>query len=130
MKTDSMKQFLIRLALEGSIYDNPDLVKAVMDFKLKNLSGSDAAKRNGIKHRNTVYRAAAHVDKIGLMVETIAPLMGFSWLYAQDRASDNKDYFKVVPVNPTQWRALCCGEIKERNQINLFVKINDSFIPL
>lgn len=130
MKTDAMKRFLIHFILAKSKYNDPSVIQAVEDFKLNGLSGLDAAFKNGIKHRNTVYRAASHYDKIVSMVEEVAPVMGFNWLYALNCNDPQSSYFKVIPSGQSEWVSLCDGEPVDRKKIKLFIKSQDGFIPL
>ena len=129
MRGTAAKRFLIEFILGESKYNNAEIIGAVIDFKVGGLSGIDAATRNGVKHRNTVYRATKHYDKIVGLVEGSALAMGLNWLYA-NRKGKADDCFKVVPIDESSWLSLSDGLEFDRSEINLFVKVQDRFIPL
>lgn len=123
------ERYLIETLMPLTSYSDPATIRALIDYRINGLSGIKAADLHGLPHRNTVYRANVHYDRIKKIVLDIIPALGFNLLFAKERGAIDQP--KEVRVSPNGLWSFTEGDGSyETACLDFFVKLGDRFEQL
>lgn len=123
------ERFIIESIMSLTNYSDRSIILALIDYKLNGLSGDQAAKKHGLHHRNTVYRADAQLKNIERRIFEIIPNLGFTVLYAK-AVGDPGDPQVVTMDDQGKWSFIGVEGVHEQSSLVFFVKVGNRTVQL
>ncbi|QLI60484.1 hypothetical protein IBG34_23315 (plasmid) [Aeromonas media] len=110
-------------------YSDSAIVQALIDYKINGLSGDQAAKKHGLPHRNTVYRANNQYKRLEGRILELIPLLGFTKLLAKERGG-SVEPLPVTMDEQGKWRFIGSFGSHDKPNLEFFVKVGDRLVQL
>lgn len=123
------EQFIIESIMSLTSYSDRPTIQALIDYKLNGLSGDQAAKKHGLPHRNTVYRAHAQYKRLEGQLQKLIPLLGFTKLLAREVGGAMKP-LPVTMNEQGQWLFIGCPGSHNKADLEFFVRVSDTLVRL
>lgn len=123
------EQYIIESIMSLTSYSDKPIIQALIDYKLNGMSGLKAAKKHGLPHRNTVYRADAQYRKFESRILDIIPMMGGVILLARERGGA-VDPLPVAMDEQGEWSFTGCSKAYEKADLEFFVKVRNRLVQL
>lgn len=127
--SNDCEEILIRAVMSSNLssYKAPEIINALVDYRVNGCSGVEAARVNGLHHRNTVYRAEKHYEGIIETINDIIIAMGKADLYAKTCRMNEPALTKIE----RDWFLSIAGaQHASVDTICLYAKLGKILIPI
>lgn len=123
------EQFIIESIMSLTSYRDRQVIQALIDYRLNGLSGDQAAKKHGLPHRNTVYRADAQYQRFERHILKLIPSMGFTKLLAKEVGGSGEP-MQVTVDEDGNWLFIGIPGSHGKTDLEFFVEVGGKLVKL